>query len=59
MAVLPIGRGHVDFDAFFSGIFAYGYDGDFTVETTALAADGTIDFAMLNECFERIRGYVR
>ena len=59
MAVLPIGRGHVDFDAFFEGIFAYGYDGDFTVETTALAADGTIDFAMLNECFERIRGYIK
>ena len=29
--------------------------GDFTVESTALAKDGSIDFDMLNGCFNKIR----
>ncbi len=28
--------------------------GDFTVESTALAKDGTVDFDMLNGCFHKI-----
>lgn len=55
MQVLPIGAGHIDFDAFFKKLGEYGYKGDFTVEATALAKDGTVDFDMLNGCFRKIR----
>lgn len=54
MQVLPIGAGHIDFEGFFSKLGEYGYPGDFTVESTALAKDGTVDFDMLNECFRKI-----
>ncbi len=54
MQVLPIGAGHIDFEGFFTKLGEYGYSGDFTVESTALAKDGTVDFDMLNECFRKI-----
>ena len=54
-AVLPIGAGHVDFDAFFRFIHLTGYDGSFTVEATAFGSDGSVDVEMLNRCFEQIR----
>ena len=54
-AVLPIGTGHVDFDAFFEHIHQSKYDGSFTVEATAFGEDGIVDVEMLNRCFERIR----
>jgi sugar phosphate isomerase/epimerase len=53
--VLPIGGGHIDFDSFFRKRGEFGYTGDFTVEATAYAKDGTVDFDMLNGCFEKIR----
>lgn len=56
MQVLPIGAGHIDFDAFFSKLGEYGYYGDYTVESTALAKDGSVDFDMLNQCFDKIDG---
>ena len=55
MKILPIGSGHVDFDTFFARMAEYGYNGDYTVETTALDRDGNVDTAMLNSCFENIR----
>nr|MCR4588374.1 sugar phosphate isomerase/epimerase [Lachnospiraceae bacterium] len=55
MQVLPIGAGHIDFDGFFKKLGKYGYMDDFTVESTALAKDGTVDFDMLNVCFHKIR----
>ena len=55
MQVLPIGAGHIDFASFFAKLGEYGYRGDFTVESTALAKDGSIDFDMLNGCFNKIR----
>ena len=54
MQVLPIGAGHIDFEGFFTKLGEYGYSGDVTVESTALAKDGTVDFDMLNECFRKI-----
>lgn len=54
-AVLPIGAGHVDFDAFFEFIRRTEYDGSFTVEATAFDESGRVDVEMLNRCFERIR----
>ena len=55
MQVLPIGAGHIDFASFFAKLGEYGYRGDFTVESTALAKDGSIDYDMLNGCFIKIR----
>jgi len=54
-AVLPIGAGHIDFDAFFRYIRRIGYDGSFTVEATAFDSDGFVDVDMLNGCFRRVR----
>ncbi len=54
--VLPVGKGHVDFDTFFKNLSLYNYRGDFTVEATALDdTTGEIDYAMLNKCFGDIR----
>lgn len=55
LKVLPIGKGHVDFEGFFLQLGRYGYDGDSTVEATAFDKTGTVDLEMLNECFKRIR----
>ena len=59
MKILPIGSGHVDFDTFFEKILAYGYNGDYTVETTAMDKEGNVDVDMLNECFKKIREYIK
>ena len=59
MKVLPIGRGHVDFDAFFRKLSESEYKGDYTVESTALGKDGRVDIDMLNGCFGRIREYIK
>lgn len=56
MKVLPVGKGHVDFDAFFAKLAEYGYPYDCTVEATALDKNRHVDFDMLNECFGRLRG---
>lgn len=55
MEVLPVGKGHVDFDMFLSRLMSYGYTGDCTVEATAVNENGGVDFYMLNDCFKRIR----
>lgn len=53
--VLPMGAGHIDFNAFFRYIRRTGYEGSFTVEATALGPDGFVDVEMLNQCFAQIR----
>ena len=58
MKILPIGSGHVNFESFFENMLAWGYNGDYTVETTALGKDGRVDTDMLNDCFKRIREYI-
>ena len=56
LRVLPVGKGHVDFERFFSELSAYDYDGDFTVESTAFdLKTGELDFDMLNRCFADVR----
>lgn len=55
LRTLPIGRGHVDFEQFFSCIREKGYDGTLTVESTAFDADGVVDINMLNRQFAYIR----
>ena len=57
-SVLPIGKGHVDFDSFFSKLKNYGYTGDYTVESTAFDKTGTVDTQMLNDCFAALRNLI-
>lgn len=55
LRTLPIGKGHIDFERFFEHVKEQGYEGTFTIESTALMADGTVDIKMLNQQFEYIR----
>lgn len=55
LRTLPIGRGHVDFGRFFEHVRETGYQGTFTVESTAFGEDGSVDVEMLNEQFRYIR----
>lgn len=55
LKTLPIGKGHVDFQAFFDFIHKIGYNDTFTVESTAFDAQGTVDFEMLNAQFRFIK----
>ena len=58
--VLPIGKGHVDFDGFFSKLAGYDYNGDFTVEATSFKREtGEIDFDSLNKCFADLRNLIK
>ena len=55
LKVLPIGKGHVDFAAFFAKLKEYDYRGDYTVEATAFDKTGTVDIRMLNDCIAGLR----
>ncbi len=55
LKTLPIGKGHVDFHAFFDFIHKIGYNDTFTVESTAFDAQGVVDFEMLNAQFRHIK----
>lgn len=55
LKTLPIGRGHIDFEKFFGHVKSTGYDGTFTVESTAFGEDGRVDIDMLNAQFAYIR----
>ena len=55
LRTLPIGEGHIDFEGFFRFIRKTGYDGTFTVESTAFNSEGVIDVEMLNRQFAYIR----
>ena len=59
LRTLPIGRGQIDFERFFAYVKGTEYAGAFTVEATAFDAAGVVDIAMLNECFEKIRSYLK
>lgn len=47
--------GHVDFEKFFGFIRNVGYNDTFTVEASAVGADGVVDVDILNRQFEFIR----
>ncbi|MCR4618012.1 MAG: sugar phosphate isomerase/epimerase [Lachnospiraceae bacterium] len=49
LRTLPIGKGHIDFDRFFSFIEKIGYKGTYTLESTAFNKEGFVDTDMLNE----------
>ena len=58
LRTLPIGQGPIDFEKFFEYIKKIGYDGTYTVESTAFRKDGCVDVDMLNKQFEYIRSKV-
>lgn len=49
LKVLPIGKGHIDFDRFFDFVKKTGYKGDFTLESTVMAPGWSVDTEALNE----------
>lgn len=53
--VLPIGKGHVDFEKFFGLIKAQGYDDTLTLEATAFHREtGVVDVDMINRQIEDV-----
>lgn len=59
LRTLPVGAGHIDFESFFRFIHKIGYNGTFTVESTAFNSEGVINVEMLNRQFEYIRKSVK
>ncbi len=55
LRTLPIGSGGIDWPAFFGFVHQIGYDGTFTVESTALRPGGAVDTEMLNRQFRLLR----
>ena len=55
LKVLPVGKGHIDFETFFRFIREKEYRGDFTLEATGFDQTGTVNFQMLNDQFQRVR----
>ena len=53
--VLPMGKGHLDYDRFLSFVKQTGYTGHLTVEATAFDQTGTLDVEMLNGQFDLLR----
>ncbi|MDE7183318.1 MAG: sugar phosphate isomerase/epimerase, partial [Lachnospiraceae bacterium] len=52
---LPVGKGAIDFDAFFAFMKKIGYQHTYTVEAAAVQPDNTVDVNLLNEQFQRIQ----
>lgn len=59
MRVKQLGKGHIDFDRFFTFVRRMGYTGDFTCEATALNEDGSVRYAEMNASLDRIRKEVQ
>lgn len=55
LKVLPVGKGHIDFNRFFAHLKETDYKGDFTLEATGFDATGKVDFDLLNEQFAFVR----
>lgn len=58
LKTLPIGRGNINFEKFFTFINEKNYKEDYTVEATAFLPNGDVDYDMLNKCFHEIREYI-
>ncbi len=55
LRTLPIGAGHIDFEKFFAFVKGTGYDGTFTLESTAFDKTGAVDTDMLNRQIAFVR----
>ena len=58
LKVLPMGKGHIDFDRFFRFVGQTDYTGDFTFEATGFDQTGKVNFGNLNEQFVLARKYL-
>ena len=58
LRTLHLGDGQIDFDGFFAYVKKIGYTGDFTVESSAVNSDGSVDINKLNADFLKIRSYI-
>ncbi|MBQ8316007.1 MAG: sugar phosphate isomerase/epimerase [Lachnospiraceae bacterium] len=54
---LPIGKGNIDFDSFAVFLKNINYNGFLTLEGTSFNENGEADIALLNKCFEIMRGW--
>lgn len=54
-----IGKGNIDFTTFFDFLNKNAYQGDFTLEATAVNENGDIDFESLNQSYQQIKDYIR
>lgn len=54
---LPIGKGNVDFNSFAAFLKKTNYNGFLTLEGTSFNDNGEADIALLNQCFEIMRGW--
>ncbi len=59
LRTLPIGSGHVDFERFFAFLKQKGYNGTFTVESTAFDSEGKVNFLMLNRQYGIIKNSIK
>lgn len=59
LRVRHIGKGHVDFDRFFTFVREIGYTGDFTVECTSFDQSGTVHLDELNRDVQTVRTYLK
>lgn len=59
LRVLPMGKGHIDFDRFFAHVGKTGYRGDFTFEGSGLDQAGGIHPDLLNRQFGQARKYIQ
>ena len=55
LRTLPVGDGQIDFEKFFEFTDGTGYQGMYTVESTAFDKNGVVDAEMLNRQFAKIR----
>ena len=58
LKVLPMGKGHIDFEHFFRFVRQTAYRGDFTFEATGFDQTGTVNIRNLNEQFALARRYL-
>ncbi len=58
LRVLPLGKGHIDFDRFFAFIGRTGYRDSFTFEATGFDSQGIVHPDLLNEQFRKARKYL-
>lgn len=55
LRVLPVGKGHIDFDKFFQHVKSTKYTGVFTLEATAYKENGEVNIEVLNDQFSQVR----
>ena len=59
LRTLPVGRGNIDFNRFFEYIKSIGYNGTFTLESTAFDSNGIVDIEMLNNQISQVRNLIK